>query len=122
MQQLWLPMGWIVLVSPRLLFMIWVGVEKILSPGLQLMQDILTSKLQKTDYKDLSLENVNKAFGKITLLRYSQPYTLSGKCAGIVVTAFGAGHTVGNLSLLNFRRYRITASLSRNSLEDQERQ
>ena len=63
--------------------------------GLQLMQDSIASKLQQINFEDLNLEQVNKAFGKITLLRYSQPYTLSGKCAGIVITAFGAGHTVG---------------------------
>ncbi|KAJ3304049.1 cleavage and polyadenylation specificity factor subunit 2 [Kappamyces sp. JEL0829] len=61
------------------------------------MQDVLTSKLEQYDYKDLTLDQVNKAFGKISLLRYSQPYTLGGKCAGIVITAFGAGHTVGTI-------------------------
>lgn len=72
--------------------------------GLQLMQDSIASKLQQTEFEDLNLEQVNRAFGKITLLRYSQPYTLSGKCAGIVITAFGAGHTVGKLLVDSYRK------------------
>lgn len=67
--------------------------------GLQLMQDALTSKLNQSEFLDLTQEQVNKAFSKITLLRYSQPYSLSGKSTGIVITAFGAGHTVGILIL-----------------------
>jgi cleavage and polyadenylation specificity factor subunit 2 len=32
---------------------------------------------------------------KMTLLRYSQPFSLQGKCQGIIITPFGAGHTIG---------------------------
>jgi cleavage and polyadenylation specificity factor subunit 2 len=31
----------------------------------------------------------------MTLLRFSQPFALQGKCQGIVVTPFGAGHSIG---------------------------
>jgi cleavage and polyadenylation specificity factor subunit 2 len=63
--------------------------------GLQLIQDVIASKLRQREEQELTLEEANRAFGKITLLRYSQPYTLSGTCAGIIITAFGAGHTIG---------------------------
>lgn len=65
--------------------------------GLQLLQDVIASKLCQKEEQELTLEEANRAFGKITLLRYSQPYTLSGSCAGIIITAFGAGHTIGGI-------------------------
>lgn len=71
--------------------------------GLQMIQDVLASKLAQREFPDLTTDEVAKAFGKITLLRYSQPYTLSGKCAGIVISAFGAGHTIGGLSMADVR-------------------
>ncbi|KAI8893571.1 beta-lactamase-like protein [Globomyces pollinis-pini] len=63
--------------------------------GLQLMRDIVKSKLDQVEYEDVTLDDVEIAFKKITLLRYSQPFRLTGKCGGIIITAFGAGHTIG---------------------------
>ncbi|KAF8312281.1 hypothetical protein DL93DRAFT_2126087 [Clavulina sp. PMI_390] len=38
---------------------------------------------------------IASAFDGITTLRYSQPTHLSGKCQGLTITAYGAGHTLG---------------------------
>ena len=35
------------------------------------------------------------AFDSITALRYSQPAHLAGKCQGLTITAYSAGHTLG---------------------------
>ncbi|THH11733.1 hypothetical protein EW145_g469 [Phellinidium pouzarii] len=42
-----------------------------------------------------SLEDVREAYDAINTLRYSQPAHLQGKCQGLTITAFNAGHTLG---------------------------
>jgi cleavage and polyadenylation specificity factor subunit 2 len=43
----------------------------------------------------MTVADVNAAFDWITALRYSQATQLSGKCQGINITAYNAGHTLG---------------------------
>ncbi|UZJ57241.1 hypothetical protein CBS101457_006561 [Exobasidium rhododendri] len=40
-------------------------------------------------------EEVDAAFDQINTLRYLQPTQLEGKCAGLTLTAYSAGHTLG---------------------------
>ncbi|GBE80027.1 hypothetical protein SCP_0212290 [Sparassis crispa] len=42
-----------------------------------------------------TLQEVHDAFDSVNVLRYSQPYHLQGKCQGITVIPFNAGHTLG---------------------------
>ncbi|KAH8113222.1 cleavage and polyadenylation specificity factor subunit [Phellopilus nigrolimitatus] len=42
-----------------------------------------------------SPDDVREAYDAINTLRYSQPTHLQGKCQGITITAFSAGHTLG---------------------------
>ncbi|KAG8825638.1 hypothetical protein FRC17_008585 [Serendipita sp. 399] len=42
-----------------------------------------------------TVDEVNIAFQSIITLRYSQPTQLAGKCQGITITPFAAGHTIG---------------------------
>ncbi|ORY87813.1 beta-lactamase-like protein [Protomyces lactucae-debilis] len=49
----------------------------------------------KTLGEGLTVADVNAAFDWITALRYSQATQLSGKCQGISITAYNAGHTLG---------------------------
>ncbi|ORZ39956.1 beta-lactamase-like protein [Catenaria anguillulae PL171] len=43
--------------------------------------------------RDMNVDIESVFSTKLTLLRYSQPYILSGKAQGTVITAFAAGHT-----------------------------
>lgn len=45
--------------------------------------------------KVASVKEVNDAFDSLHVLRYSQPAHLQGKCQGITITPFSAGHTIG---------------------------
>ncbi|KAF7985231.1 hypothetical protein HWV62_7878 [Athelia sp. TMB] len=42
-----------------------------------------------------SLTEVHDAFDSVNTLRYSQPTHLQGKCQGLTITPFNAGHTLG---------------------------
>ncbi|KAL5488069.1 hypothetical protein ACEPAI_6177 [Sanghuangporus weigelae] len=42
-----------------------------------------------------SLDDIREAYDSINTLRYSQPAHLQGKCQGLTITAFNAGHTLG---------------------------
>ncbi|KAJ7283999.1 beta-lactamase-like protein [Mycena rebaudengoi] len=42
-----------------------------------------------------TLSEVQDAFDSMTILRYSQPTRLQGKCQGLTITPFNAGHTIG---------------------------
>ncbi|KII94901.1 hypothetical protein PLICRDRAFT_33730 [Plicaturopsis crispa FD-325 SS-3] len=42
-----------------------------------------------------TLQEVQDAFDSVNTLRYSQPTHLQGKCQGLTVTPFNAGHTLG---------------------------
>lgn len=57
--------------------------------------DAVKSQREFQDFTTFSLTDINEAMSKMTLLRYSQPFSLQGKCQGISVTPFGAGHTIG---------------------------
>ena len=63
--------------------------------GIQLYKDYFKSQREQVDFVDFTMEDIDKAFSKMTLLRYSQPYVLGGKCIGIRVSAFGSGRTIG---------------------------
>ncbi|KAG8749879.1 hypothetical protein FRC12_013176 [Ceratobasidium sp. 428] len=45
--------------------------------------------------KIATVKEVNDAFDSLHVLRYSQPAHLQGKCQGITITPFSAGHTIG---------------------------
>ncbi|KAF8759782.1 Cleavage and polyadenylation factor 2 C-terminal [Rhizoctonia solani] len=45
--------------------------------------------------KIASIKETNDAFDSLHALRYSQPAHLQGKCQGITITPFSAGHTIG---------------------------
>ncbi|KAG0257052.1 cleavage and polyadenylation specificity factor subunit 2 [Mortierella polycephala] len=59
------------------------------------LYDIWQSKRATEDFTTFNLEDIDQAFEAITCLRYQQPTALTGKCKGITITAFSAGHTVG---------------------------
>ncbi|KAJ8698469.1 hypothetical protein PTI98_005175 [Pleurotus ostreatus] len=42
-----------------------------------------------------TLQEVQEAFDAVNTLRYSQPTHLQGKCQGLTITPFNAGHTLG---------------------------
>ncbi|KZT29349.1 hypothetical protein NEOLEDRAFT_593368 [Neolentinus lepideus HHB14362 ss-1] len=42
-----------------------------------------------------SVQEVHEAFDSINVLRYSQPCHLQGKCQGLTITPFNAGHSLG---------------------------
>ena len=47
--------------------------------GKMCMYDIYQSKVNEIDFDTFALENVDSAFEKINVLKYSQPMTLGGK-------------------------------------------
>ncbi|KAJ3145453.1 cleavage and polyadenylation specificity factor subunit 2 [Geranomyces variabilis] len=59
------------------------------------MYDAYQSRADVEDFTTFTLDHVDAAFEKMVTLRYSQPFSLSGKCKGITITAYAAGHTVG---------------------------
>ncbi|CCM05574.1 uncharacterized protein FIBRA_07801 [Fibroporia radiculosa] len=42
-----------------------------------------------------TIQDVNEAFDSMNVLRYSQPCHLQGKCQGLTIIPFNAGHTLG---------------------------
>ncbi|KAI7899636.1 beta-lactamase-like protein [Cokeromyces recurvatus] len=67
----------------------------VVNMGKMCMYDNYQSKTNEIEFKTFSLEDVDNSFDKITPLRYSQPFSLSGKCQGITITAYAAAHTIG---------------------------
>ncbi|RKP38749.1 beta-lactamase-like protein, partial [Dimargaris cristalligena] len=67
----------------------------VLSMGRLTMQDLLQSRLQTEPFDAFSIDDINEAFDHITSLRHRQPVHLTGKCQGISIAAYAAGHTVG---------------------------
>ncbi|KAJ3190867.1 cleavage and polyadenylation specificity factor subunit 2, partial [Dinochytrium kinnereticum] len=63
--------------------------------GQMCLYDAFQSKKNVEDFTAFGLQDVDQAFGKVVPLRYSQPLALSGKCKGITVTAYNAGHSLG---------------------------
>ncbi|ORE20852.1 hypothetical protein BCV71DRAFT_278864 [Rhizopus microsporus] len=63
--------------------------------GKMCMYDLYQSKANEVEFKTFTLEDIDNAFEKIVPLRYSQPFSLTGKCQGITITAYAAAHTIG---------------------------
>ncbi|EEB08093.1 cleavage factor two Cft2/polyadenylation factor CPSF-73 [Schizosaccharomyces japonicus yFS275] len=63
----------------------------VINMGRMTMYDAIKSNL----VTDITIADVDLVFDSITTLRYSQPASLMGKCNGINITAFNAGHTLG---------------------------
>ncbi|KAJ7781055.1 beta-lactamase-like protein [Mycena metata] len=59
------------------------------SPSPPVNRDKLKGKYVAT------LTEVQEAFDSVNTLRYSQPTRLQGKCQGLTITPFNAGHTIG---------------------------
>ncbi|KAJ3035593.1 cleavage and polyadenylation specificity factor subunit 2 [Rhizophlyctis rosea] len=68
--------------------------------------DAWQSTVDVREFDLFDVENINGAFEKMVPLRYSQPYSLGGefgrevfgvlgKCKGITISAYAAGHTIG---------------------------
>lgn len=51
----------------------------VVNMGKMCLYDMYQSKTNEVEFKTFSLEDVDNAFDKITPLRYSQPFTLTGK-------------------------------------------
>ncbi|KAG4098147.1 Metallo-hydrolase/oxidoreductase [Neocallimastix lanati (nom. inval.)] len=63
--------------------------------GQMCLYDAVQSHLATEDFTKFTLDEIDDAFEKIVQLRYSQPFSLTGKCKGIIITAYSAGHTLG---------------------------
>lgn len=64
--------------------------------GQMALLDLYKSKKEQEPTPAFSLADVHLAFEKkMVLLRYSQPCALTGRCIGITITAYPAGHTIG---------------------------
>ncbi|EGF79032.1 hypothetical protein BATDEDRAFT_12823 [Batrachochytrium dendrobatidis JAM81] len=63
--------------------------------GQACMHDLIQAKLNQEEFHLFTKDDIDTAFAKTTILRYSQPTVLTGKCQGITVSAFSAGHTIG---------------------------
>ncbi|KAI9095542.1 beta-lactamase-like protein [Phlyctochytrium arcticum] len=59
------------------------------------MYDAYQSRTSVEDFNTFTLDDVDSAFDRMVQLRYSQPYSLAGKCKGITITAYSAGHSIG---------------------------
>ncbi|KAI9168228.1 hypothetical protein H9P43_007600 [Blastocladiella emersonii ATCC 22665] len=59
------------------------------------VHDALMTRKMKSGYAAFTRRDVDVAFNRVTLLRYSQPVGLAGKAQGTLITAFSAGHSVG---------------------------
>ncbi|RKP12642.1 beta-lactamase-like protein [Piptocephalis cylindrospora] len=63
--------------------------------GRMCLQDAVLRRMEGEDFTLMTPASVNDAFDRIQPLRYSQPTSLLGKCLGISITAYAAGHTIG---------------------------
>jgi cleavage and polyadenylation specificity factor subunit 2 len=63
--------------------------------GGTMLSDIIKSQRENQDFQLFTAADVDSAMSKWQILRYSQPFSLQDKCQGIVITAFGAGHSIG---------------------------
>nr|KAJ3422087.1 cleavage and polyadenylation specificity factor subunit 2 [Polyrhizophydium stewartii] len=63
--------------------------------GQALLHDLVDARTNQEPFELFDGDDVDAAFRKITILRYSQPYGLTGKCHSITITAYSAGHTIG---------------------------
>ncbi|KAI0048061.1 hypothetical protein FA95DRAFT_1558455 [Auriscalpium vulgare] len=58
-------------------------------------EGITSTSSTKTRQYVATPQEVHDAFDAVNTLRYSQPTHLSGKCQGLTITPFSAGHTLG---------------------------
>ncbi|KAJ7094593.1 beta-lactamase-like protein [Mycena belliarum] len=65
-----------------------------MSPGDDFPSPLVNRDKLKGKYV-ATLNEVQEAFDSVNTLRYSQPTRLQGKCQGLTITPFNAGHTVG---------------------------
>ncbi|EPY49380.1 cleavage factor two Cft2/polyadenylation factor CPSF-73 [Schizosaccharomyces cryophilus OY26] len=63
----------------------------VINMGRMTMLDAIKSNF----INDITKEQVNQVFDSIIALRYSQPTSLLGKCNGLTITAYNAGHSLG---------------------------
>jgi cleavage and polyadenylation specificity factor subunit 2 len=64
--------------------------------GQMTMMDLYASLRDQQELQDFTPKDVLTAFErKMTVLRYSQPFQLSGRLVGVTITAYPAGHTLG---------------------------
>lgn len=63
--------------------------------GLITCYEAFHARKHKQEFDLFSLDEVDQTFDKIVQLRYSQPFLLSGKCAGIILTAYPSGRSIG---------------------------
>ncbi|THG98212.1 hypothetical protein EW026_g3930 [Hermanssonia centrifuga] len=54
----------------------------------------ITSRSRKRKFV-ATVQEVHEAFASVNVLRYSQPCHLQGKCQGLTIIPFNAGHTLG---------------------------
>lgn len=57
--------------------------------------ELVASKTREEEFNLFTMQSVNSCFNHMTLLRYSQPIKLSGRCSGITITPFNSGRTIG---------------------------
>lgn len=63
--------------------------------GLMFMYDLYQSKHEQSDFDMFTLDDVDNAFDKVTQLKYSQHFLLTGKAGNIEITPYAAGHIIG---------------------------
>lgn len=64
-------------------------------PVVNMGRTTMYDALKSINPSDLAMSDIDDAFDAIVALRYSQAVQLSGKCQGITISAFNAGHTLG---------------------------
>ncbi|CAG8594526.1 4063_t:CDS:2, partial [Diversispora eburnea] len=67
----------------------------VVNMGRMCMYDVFQSKVNEAEFNTFALDTVDAAFERINTLKYSQPTSLGGKCKGITITAYAAGHSIG---------------------------
>ncbi|KAJ3117390.1 cleavage and polyadenylation specificity factor subunit 2 [Phlyctochytrium bullatum] len=60
-----------------------------------LLYDAVQSCKACKEFTAFTIQDVDTAFAKVVPVRYSQPLALSGKCKGIIISAYNAGHSLG---------------------------
>eukprot|EP00026_Physarum_polycephalum_P004310 Phypoly_transcript_04328.p1 GENE.Phypoly_transcript_04328~~Phypoly_transcript_04328.p1 ORF type:complete len:736 (+),score=97.57 Phypoly_transcript_04328:38-2209(+) len=63
--------------------------------GQMFMYDAYQSRINSEEFTLFDLDDVDACFEKFKQLKYSQHFSLTGKGAGIEITPYAAGHTIG---------------------------
>lgn len=63
--------------------------------GRQALIDAVNSKILTEEFDMFTKQDIDDVFNKIVKLKYSESVALAGKCFGIVITPFPAGHSLG---------------------------